>query len=233
MGNVIIIEHHPHETAGTIADALVLHNLHTKYYRTYQTQPPKEMEEADGLIIMGGPMSVYDTDQHPFLLDEMALIEDAMSRKNPILGVCLGSQLIAKTLGAEVKQGAQKELGWHPVALTNEGMEDTLWKDIPTPFTAFHWHGDIYDLPQGAVKLAYSAVSPCQCFRYDKNIYGMLFHLEMTETMVYDMVHQFKEELHEAHLNGSEIIEEAQRNAPLLEDIGEQVFSRWASLVIA
>ena len=229
---VVAIQHNDCETLGTIADALSAGGISFEYVRTFERQSvPKGMKEASGLIVLGGPMGVYEQDRHPFLRQEIHLIEQALKENKPVLGICLGSQLLAATLGAEVTKGKKKEIGWHPVTLTEAAMSDPLWAGVEPSFTAYHWHGDIFDLPLGAVSLASSDLTPCQAFRYDRHAYGILFHMEITEGIIRDMVKTFADELREAGIDGREIVKKAKDHLPRLQSIGGLVFQRWAHLV--
>src|SRR5262249_28104091 len=148
---VLVLQHEQVEGLGTIAESLSDAGVTPRYSRAHAGEPvPRELGSAAGLIIMGGPMGVYDADRYPFLRDEMRLIEKALASGAPVLGICLGSQLLAHTLGADVKPSGGKEIGWYQVRLTAAGQEDPLWRGIPSAFTAFHWHGDLFALPQGS-----------------------------------------------------------------------------------
>ena len=226
---VTILQHIHCETPGIISDCLQSADIDTRWIQTFKGDPiPSSMIAQDGLIVMGGPMSVYDHEQFPFLLEEQRLIEAALKDDRPVLGVCLGSQLLAATLGAEVKRGAQKEIGWHPITLSQGAASDTLWKDLPQRFTAYHWHGDVFDLPYETVSLASSELTPCQGFRYGKNAYGFLFHMEMTEKIIRNMVEEFNAELEEENIAGQSIIEKIGDFLPALQTVGNRVFHRWA-----
>ena len=181
MAAVWVIQHIHCETPGIIAEALDREGISIQSVRVFAgEQIPKEMGAAAGLIVMGGPVGVYEQDRYPFLRDEIYLIEQALTEKKAILGVCLGSQLLAAVLGAKVAKGKQKEIGWYPVTLSRAAMADPLWKGIESPFTAYHWHGDVFELPRGAEALASSALTPCQAFCYGDHAYGFLFHMEVT-----------------------------------------------------
>jgi len=227
-----VIQHIHCETLGTIAEALDREGITIQFVRVFAgEQIPKEMGAAAGLIVMGGPVGVYEQDRYPFFRDEICLIEQALTEKKAILGVCLGSQLLAAVLGAKVAKGKQKEIGWYPVTLSRAAMADPLWKGIESPFTAYHWHGDVFEPPRGAEALALSALTPCQAFRYGKNAYGFLFHMEVTEKIIQEMVQTFADELRDENISGRQITEIAESYLPRLREVGEIVFGRWASLV--
>ena len=133
---------------------------------------------------MGGPQSANDPD--PRLVAEMRLINQTMSRGLPVLGVCLGAQLIAKTLGARVYRNPSSEIGWAPVYFTEAAKGDPLFSGFSSPTTFFHWHGETFDLPAGAEWLAYSELCRNQAFRYGTNVYGVQFHPEITPEMIVD-----------------------------------------------
>lgn len=232
MANVWVIQHIQCETLGTIADALRAGGISAECIRTFAGQPvPKEMREAAGLIIMGGPVGVYEQGRYPFLRQEIRLIEQALQEEKPILGVCLGSQLLATALGAAVTRGEKKEIGWHPVTLTKSAMTDPLWAGVEPSFIAYHWHGDVFEPPRGTVPLASSGLTACQAFRYGHNAYGFLFHMEVTEGIIKEMVKTFADELQKAGIDGREIVEKERDYLPRLQKIGGLVFQRWASLL--
>lgn len=229
---VIILQHVHCETPGIIADCLQSAGIGTHFVRTYEGDPiPSNLDAQAGLIIMGGPMSVYEHRRFPFLLEEQRLIEKALKENTPVLGVCLGSQLLAAALGADVKSGRQKEIGWHPVNLTAAAADDNLWRGLPSTFNAFHWHGDVYDLPQGAVSLAASEVTACQGFCYGATAYGILFHMEVTEKVIKNMVKEFSDELDAEKIAGGSIVAKSRDHLPELQALGGRVFRRWATLL--
>ncbi len=230
MQSVLVLQHTPSEALGTIEDVLRGHGIGFGYIQTYAGKPvPQEMADKSGLIVMGGPMGVYEKAKYPFLSDEMRLIESALTLGRPILGVCLGSQLLAAVLGAEVKKGERKELGWHAVTLSKFAAQDSLFADVKPEFWPFHWHGDVFSLPEEAVGLASSRQTPCQAFRYGKNAYGVLFHLEVTQEQISQMLSDFAQELREAGGEASEISDQIPRHLPVLQEIGSHVFGRWAA----
>jgi GMP synthase (glutamine-hydrolysing) len=182
---VLAFRHVPFEGLGLIESALEARAIHSDYcdlYRPGVVLP--DLNGYDGLIFMGGPMSVND--DLPFLLEEMRLIERAAARDMPVLGVCLGSQLIARALGGRVYRNAEKEIGWFDIHLTDEGRRDPMLGRLAPLEKVFHWHGDTFDLPPGAVRLAWSQRTERQAYRIGAAIYGLQFHLEVTPAMIVD-----------------------------------------------
>jgi GMP synthase (glutamine-hydrolysing) len=147
------------------------------------------------LILMGGYMSVYEEDQYPWLVDEKELVRQAIGVGKAVLGVCLGAQLIARALGAEVRRNRYREIGWFPVTLTPGGERSALLDGWPKTFEAFHWHGDAFDLPAGAVKLAESEACANQAFLYGDRTVALQFHVETTAGSVMRLVSNCADDL--------------------------------------
>jgi GMP synthase (glutamine-hydrolysing) len=231
MAKIYILQHHPVEDLANIADALEGTALAWQYVRVDKGQSvPASMKGAGGLIVMGGPMGVYQTDRYPWLRDEMRLIEDAMKSNLPVLGVCLGAQILAATLGAKVERNPNgKEIGWHPIRLSDSAKDDRLMRGLPATMTPFHWHGDIFELPPGAASLASSDKTPCQAFRHGDKIYGLQFHFEVTGEGVAAMADAFAKDLARENIPADRMIAQAAEYLPPLEKISETVFTRWAS----
>ncbi len=229
---VIVLQHVQPETPGLIADALQLAGFALSTIHSGEGQPvPGQLDDAAGLVVMGGPMGVYEQMRYPFLRDELRLIEQALKAEKPVLGVCLGSQLLAAALGAPVTPGAHKEIGWYQVTLKASAATDPLWANVQKAFMAYHWHGDVFDLPAGAAPLASSNLTKCQAYRYGRAAYGVLFHMEVTEPILRDMVSAFADELRAANVDQQHIVGKAKDYLPGLQKIGGLVFRRWAGLV--
>jgi GMP synthase (glutamine-hydrolysing) len=185
MLSVLVLQHVPHERLGTFEDAFRAAGLTPLPVNTYD---PKarwvEPSEAQGIVVMGGPMSVYQQEQHPVLRKELALLEAAIKANVPVLGVCLGAQLLAHALGAPVTKAGQAEIGWYPVSREPGADGDRLLSAFGQTETVFQWHSDTYGLPRNAVRLASSPRCREQAFRYGTYQYGLQFHLEVTEAMI-------------------------------------------------
>jgi len=174
---VLILRHEPFEHLGHFADVL-------EDYVYHDLGEPLPQKSHSGLIIMGGPMSAND--DLPGLKDELGLIEKALGDDVPVLGICLGAQLIAKALGARVFRNAELEIGWEKVWLTEAGKSDALLGGLASPETFFHWHSETFDLPEGAEWLAFSEKCKHQAYRYGRRVYGLQFHPEVTAEMIDD-----------------------------------------------
>jgi GMP synthase (glutamine-hydrolysing) len=230
---VLVLQHVACETIGSIQDNLAAKNITARVIKTFEhEQVPANLGPASGLVVMGGPMGVYDDDKFPNLSQEKRLIESVVRDEKPVLGICLGSQLLAAALGANVRASGQQEIGWHTVNLTAAGQTDPLWLNIPQSFTALHWHGDIFDLPSDAELLASSAMTAHQAFRFG-TAYGLLFHLEVTAESLANMAATFPGDLEKVGLNGDSLMQQAREHLPALRSIGERVFGRWVENVLA
>lgn len=148
----------------------------TLFYEDGKLPAQKDFEM---LVIMGGPMGTYEEDQFPWLVEEKRFIADAINSKKRVLGICLGAQLIASASGAEVFPGPEKEIGWFPVQKT-AAAANSLLSDFPETFTPLHWHGDTFDLPKGALRLAENDAYKNQAFQLGDRVLGLQFHLELS-----------------------------------------------------
>ncbi|MHB1935599.1 MAG: type 1 glutamine amidotransferase [Acidobacteriaceae bacterium] len=229
---IVVLQHAECEALGTIERALQSKRLRIRYVRPFSDEPiPDEINDAKGLIVMGGPMGVYEQERYPYLRDELRLIERAAIANKPVLGVCLGSQLLAYALGGAISKRDRKEIGWYPVRLTDEAVIDSLWAGVPREFTAFHWHGDVFSLPLGATPLASSALTEQQAFRYGAKAYGLLFHLEVTRPHIDGMVETFRQELEEAGIDAEAIVQQTSEYLLSLQAVGTLVFEHWTRML--
>jgi GMP synthase (glutamine-hydrolysing) len=263
--NIHWLQHVPFEGLGCIEPWLAENGHAVSCTRLWADEKVPNTGNVDGLIVMGGPMGVYDDDQHPWLSAEKAFIKEIIDQNKPVLGICLGAQLIADVLGSNVWKNDQKEIGFFPletktreagaivtatkqseVAMvgTSESDFSNLWKSkasrhamasnawkLPDEFMAFHWHGDTFGIPDGAVHLASSEATDNQAFIYNDNVFALQFHLETTEESLMDLYENGSAEIEEGPT--FQCLEEMQENFPtlgtcnaLMETLLEKLFTR-------
>jgi len=188
------LEHEPFEGLANI-EKWAKNKGHTiTRTRLFKNEKFPEMNDFDWLIIMGGSMNIYEEKKYPWLVPEKKFIADAIAEKKILLGVCLGSQLIADVLGGKVSQNKYKEIGWFPISLTAQGNESIIFSNFPQKFMGFHWHGDTFRIPDGAARIAQSEACPNQAFEYGKVI-GIQFHLEYSADSINLMFKNCSEDL--------------------------------------
>ena len=185
MRRLLVFQHVPFEILGTLDPLLKSQGFRIRYVN-FGRDPDARPRLAgyDGIIILGGPMSVDDVECYPNLATEIELICEALAASIPMLGICLGAQLIARALRAEVGPGPCKEIGWCDVSPTEAGATDPVLGHFRASEKIFQWHGDVFEIPNGAVCLASSPTCPNQAFRYRDNVYGFQFHLEVDERLI-------------------------------------------------
>lgn len=181
------LQHVPFEHPGYVADWASAREHSMRVIKLYQDEPLPSPDDADLLVVMGGPMSVHDESVYPWLGSEKRLIENRLAKGKFTLGICLGSQLVAEALGATVYRNHCKEIGWFPVTVNRHAGTSDLFAQLPPQFTPFHWHGETYDLPAGTIHLASSEACAIQAFEHPSAL-GIQFHLEITPTGVADLV---------------------------------------------
>ena len=186
--SILIIKNIPAEGPGTIEDYLKSRGMPYKILEFSKGETVSGIEGCSHLIVMGGPMAVYEMDRYPYLRTETELIKNFIKKGKAVLGICLGSQMIAHALGAKVYPGGTQEVGWYNVDLTPEGMEDPAFPALSVnnaPYAeVFQWHGDTFDLPANAVRIASTEVYQNQAFRYGNNVYALQFHIEVTPEII-------------------------------------------------
>jgi GMP synthase-like glutamine amidotransferase len=195
--NVLIVKHVEIEGPGLIEDCLTNGKIP---YRVLNLEIDPRLPRVDDfthIVLLGGPMNVYEEDRYPFLKAEDLFIKEAIQRGKRILGICLGAQLISKALGAKVYKAAVKEIGWYSILMTEEGAKDALFSFLPKSFPAFQWHGDTFAVPPAAKLIATSSPVPNQAFRYGENAYGLQFHLEVVEGMIQEWMKEYENEFAE------------------------------------
>lgn len=234
MPTLLVIQHVAHEGLGTFEPVLKRAGLKPVTLRADDPNalwPPAEA--IDGLVSMGGPQSVYDQTRHPSLTREIELMRQVVKAGKPVLGVCLGSQLLAAALGAQVTKNAQKEIGWYPLMREAAADGDPLWEPFGQTETVFQWHGDTFALPKGAVQLASSPLCAQQAFRYGDRAYGLQFHVEVTELMIRAWMRANAKELStlKGVIDPSAIRRQTTQHLGRLQELSRHIATVFASLI--
>jgi GMP synthase-like glutamine amidotransferase len=223
---VLAFRHVPFEGAGRIASVLAQRDIQLDYADLYVGGAPvPDVAAYAGLIFLGGPMSAND--ELAYLRQEMDWIAQATAGDRPVLGICLGAQLMARSLGARVYRNPAKEIGWFDLHFTPDAAHDTLFTGLETSLV-FQWHGETFDLPPGAEWLASSIRCRHQAFRVGTRQYGLQFHLEVTPAMIADWCLQEENCGDVRELDGPVA---AHRHSVESARLSELVFSRWCSLL--
>ncbi len=191
------LQHAPFEGLGFI-EGWALEKGHTiSSTRLYEGEILPRSDAFDFLIVMGGPMGACDDKEYPWLPRERSFITQAIRENRTVLGVCLGAQLLAAVLGAKVFPNRHKEIGWFPITLTDAARESPVFDRLPRQLTVFHWHGDTFDLPPGAIRMAESEACVNQAFVLGPKVLGLQFHLELSRSGVEELIHNCSGDLTE------------------------------------
>lgn len=192
---ILCIKHATFEQPGSI-DAWAKNNGHDLIeIMPFDGDKLPNVHDYDMLVIMGGPQSPLKTDEYPYLRHEIDFIEMAIDENKPILGVCLGAQLIGVALGERAEHSPEREIGVFPVSVTEDGKKDPVFSQFPETFDVFHWHNDMTGIDDAMTVLATSAGCPRQAFRYGDRVYGVQCHLEVTQHLIEELIGHCKEDL--------------------------------------
>lgn len=194
MATIHWLQHVPFEGLGSMEEWLIEQGHNLFCTRLWAGDPFPPLDSFAGLIVMGGPMGIYEHEQYPWLVREKAFLRAVVDREIPILGICLGAQLLADVLGAEVRANPEKEIGWFPVIRTPD-IPESLRPVLPEELTVFHWHGDTFGLPEDAVRLYTSSACANQAFLYRDHVLGLQFHLETTRDSAAALIDNCRPEL--------------------------------------
>lgn len=235
--NTLVLQHIACEPPGVYEDVLLERSAAIHRVELDEGEPLPDWRVFDAIVAMGGPMSVNDEEELPWLRDEKALIADAVRAGVPFFGACLGSQLLAVSLGGEVGPGPAPEVGLLPVFLTEAAASDPVFADLPRELPTLQWHGDTFSLPEGAVLLASSPAYPNQAFRWGPSAYAVQFHLEVSGEMAEEWarVPAYADALAGVLGPGASatlVDQLAARSGEMLAH-GRRLFGRWLDLVPA
>jgi len=189
--DIHVLQHSSINTLGTIEEYAKNKNYRFESTRFYEMKSPPELDSFDLLIIMGGPIGVYDYEENPWLKDEKAFIKQAIETGKPIMGICLGAQLLADTLGAHVYENRHVEMGWFPVKAPGGKNKPKFLEGLPDEITVFHWHSRTFDLPAEAVQLFESEGCKNQGFIYNGRVVALQFHPEVNEERILSLIKRF------------------------------------------
>lgn len=228
------LQHVPFEGLGNVENLALLRGHQISCTRLFKYDPLPEMDEFDWLIIMGGPMNIYQENEFPWLANEKIFIKKAINTGKLVLGICLGAQLIADMLGAKVYQNRYPEIGWFDVKLTKDAHNSSIFNKFPKRFTAFHWHGDTFDLPPKCVWIAQSDACKHQAFEYDGRVVGLQFHLDTTIESIRSLIEYCSDELNDGVYIQSEAelmlhlenLKDLRKYSEMLLDVMETKFSK-------
>ncbi|MBI4971401.1 MAG: amidotransferase [Candidatus Omnitrophica bacterium] len=214
---ILVVQHVSYESSGIMAPYFKKSGHIVNHFKLYDKKSrfTKDLFKNDVFLFMGGPMSVNDVKEFPWLVDENLFIQDLLAKEKGVLGVCLGAQLLAKALGARVYPGPKKEIGWYTVDLTKEGLEDnclqSLEREPRNRVRVFHWHGETFDLPKKTVCLAGSKICRNQAFKLNPRTYAVQFHLEMDRPLINRWLVHGRDEIVKSGFKSGVIREESEK----------------------
>lgn len=198
MKTLCCLQHVPFEGPAHIGHWAETQGIALRPVALYEDMPLPGLEALDGVVVMGGPMGANDELQYPWMKREKQFIQAAIEQEKPVLGICLGAQLIAAVMGARVYKNDFKEIGWFTVRKTETADQTLPGRSLPSRFDALHWHGDTFDIPRGAVHLASSEACAHQAFAFNDRVLGLQFHLESSRSSVEALLANCADELQEA-----------------------------------
>lgn len=193
--NIHCFQHVEFEGPGMINDWVESKKQKLHFTHFHKGDPLPDLNSVDLLIVMGGPMDVYDYHIHSWMEDEIAFVKQCIENNTPVLGICLGAQIVAAALGSEVYPGKEKEIGWFPVTFLPAAGDFKIWSEHPGTRMVFHWHGDTFDIPEGAIRIARSNAFQNQGFIYNNRVMAFQFHLEVTPELVKGLTKHCGDEL--------------------------------------
>ncbi len=231
----LVLSHVTFEDLGTFAAPLLARGFEIENLTCSEARfPLPQAASCDLLVVLGGPIGVYDQQNYPFLKDEIALIARRLASHKPILGICLGAQLMAAALGARVYPGRRgAEIGWSPLQPTPHSNPPAWFTPLLAPgLSVFHWHGDTFDLPSGALHLASTALYPHQAFALDNFALALQFHPEVTAAGLESWYVGHACELHHARISPANLRSSARQHSPALEIAAASFFNLWLDSIL-
>ncbi len=213
-----VLQHVSFENAGTIYEWAEERNFSVDFTRFFRQEVLPEPEDFDMLIILGGPMNLNETQKYPWLVQEKTFLKRCIATGKKMLGICLGAQLLAETLGLKVFRNKQKEIGWFPVWKNNTVDNEILKLFDDDALPAFHWHGDTFDLPKQAIRLFSSQITDNQAFSWNNQVFGLQFHWEVKPENVRLLVEKAAEDMTDSPF--------VQQSFEMINDTGKFILAR-------
>jgi len=230
MNNAIAIRHVAFEDAGTLEPVLKERGIALDYLDA-GVDDLTPAKDADLLLVLGGPIGIYEVDRYPFLKHELSVIEAAVKKGLPVIGICLGCQALAAVLAARVYPNRAKELGWDQMTLTEEGKASPLGVIDGVP--VLNWHGDTFDLPVGATRLASTAITPNQAFTYGPKVLALQFHVELPERDLEKWLIGHTLELSTSKVDLGKMRADTARYAPAANEASTRLFNDWLDAAVS
>lgn len=230
---VLIVQNYGNTGLGQLGGALVEIGAEIDQCNAYLGDPlPADAGSHDALVMLGGGQNALDDQHSPYFPQLLELARDFVERDKAVLGICLGSQLLARAYGGQNRIGGATEFGWHGISLTEEALEDPVFAELPDSFPIFQWHDDTFSLPEDAVRLAASSVTGNQAFRVGRAGYGIQFHFEADRTMVREWNEAFADVIARANPDWPERHEaEAARHGPEADAVGMALARAWVAAI--
>lgn len=230
--NILILRHELCTSLGMLKNVVEQKNVPVRYLNLSENESLSEpITNYSHLVILGGTISAYEDEKYPFLRDEFRIVESAIASRIPTVGICLGSQILARVLGAKVYRGeAGREAGWCEVQLQETAQHDRLLKGFPKQFKVFQSHQDTFEIPESCIHLAKSVKYPNQAFRYEDFVWAIQFHLEMDENVLSDCSDLIQQELIESEIQGTtieQIIDEAKAFSPSVQPLADRFMEQF------
>lgn len=230
MADILYLQHMECEGPGLLGDLTQEAGLTSETLLVTGKVSWPESGAYKALVVLGGPQSVYEEDKFPYLAEEDRFVRKWLDKKKPYLGICLGAQILAKALGAKVYPNAAKEIGWAPVQLSPQAIyQHVLFKETEAEFMSFHWHGDTFDLPAGALHLASSRLTRNQAFRHGTNAWGIQFHPEVKPDQIRSWAKEYDAE--SADFRAGDIEGDIKRYYPAYEGLGRRVMGNFLAIL--
>jgi GMP synthase (glutamine-hydrolysing) len=234
--SLLVLQHIACEPPAAFEDELVSRGFGVTRVELDEGAPLPDWRDHPAIVVMGGPMAAYDEADHPWLVEEKRLLREAVEADTPVWGVCLGAQLLASALGARVYRGEEPEVGVLPVHLTSDAADDPVFGGAPSSFPTLQWHGDSFDLPEGAALLASSPAYPNQAFRVGRS-YGLQFHIEVPLELATEWgdVPAYAQSLEATLGPGAldKLLADVKDHAEVTVPLARDLFGRWVADVVA